>query len=111
MAELPFVIEKRGTVWVIDWSAKGGSGCAQASAAEVQLWQALQGAAHLAADVAAERERCARVVEAMLHRHCAGTQSASDPRDRCNPGDTACDFVAAWTDAAAAIRTEGDQHG
>jgi hypothetical protein len=77
MAELPFIIEKRGTVWVIDWSAKGGSGCAPASAAEVQLWQALQGAAaQLAAEVALTQVR-ANVLSLR----------------------------------AAAIRTEGDQHG
>jgi hypothetical protein len=54
MADLPFIIEKRGTVWIIDWSAKGGSGCAPASAAEVQLWQALQSA--LAAAIRTDAE-------------------------------------------------------
>lgn len=60
--------------------------------------------AYAAAAVAAEREACANAVEALLNQHCAGTQNAADPRDRCSPDDTACDFVAAWTDAAAAIR-------
>lgn len=49
-------------------------------------------------------EECAKVCEELLHKHCEGTQSASDPQFRCNPGDEACDFVAAWTDAAQAIR-------
>jgi hypothetical protein len=98
MADLPFIIEKRGTVWVIDWSAKGGSGCAPASAAEVQLWQALQGsaaqiAAEVAAAVAKERERAAKLTEALTYkkRWLSATSDGVPP----------CEF-------AAAIRTDAE---
>jgi hypothetical protein len=38
---LPFVLEKRGDTWVLDWSLKGGSGCRPASEPEIAMWQVL----------------------------------------------------------------------
>ena len=64
--------------------------------------------AHALAAVLAERERCAAEVERLRDEHCAATQTAAAPSDRCHPDDDSCEFVAAWNDAAAAIRARGE---
>jgi hypothetical protein len=53
----------------------------------------------------AERERAAKVCEALIADHCAGTRLDPDKDGWClEDGSDGCDFVAAWQDAAAAIR-------
>ncbi len=55
--------------------------------------------------IAAERERCARVCERLRDKHCAAMEASSEPEDACKrDGSCGCDFVAAWNDAAEAIR-------
>lgn len=51
-----------------------------------------------------ERERCAKLCESLRDAHCAGTRLSAIKADWCEPDSRACDFVAAWNDAAAAIR-------
>lgn len=53
---------------------------------------------------AAERERCAKLCESLRDNHIAGTRSAENPGDWCAENGADCEFVAAWNEAAAAIR-------
>jgi len=53
-----------------------------------------------------ERERAAKVCEALRDDHCAGTKKSPDKTDWCEHDDQCCEFVVAWNEAAAAIRLQ-----
>lgn len=51
------------------------------------------------------KERCARAVEALRDDHCASTAVGDAGYDACSIDSPECEFVVAWNDAAAAIRS------
>jgi hypothetical protein len=58
----------------------------------------------LAAAVEREREECAKVCEALRDSHIQGTRLDSNPGNWCAEDGADCEFVAAWNNAADAIR-------
>lgn len=63
------------------------------------LWRFLGGRAFRAGMLQA-----AQIVEQLRDEHCASTGNAFADRYACSAEGMDCDFVAAWNDAAAAIR-------
>ena len=54
-------------------------------------------------------EEAAAIVEALRDDHCRGTGHPLADKNACAPdGADGCEFVAAWNDAASAIRREAE---
>ena len=57
---------------------------------------------------AKEREACAQSLENLVADHVAGTRKSKNKMDWCAADDRSCEYVAAWSEGAAAIRARGN---
>ncbi len=58
---------------------------------------------------AKEREACAQSLENLVADHVAGTRKSKNTMDWCAADDRSCEYVAAWSEGAAAIRARGNK--
>ena len=78
-----------------------------APAEAVAVWERF--AALVEAKAAAkEREVCAQSLENLVADHVAGTRKSKNKMDWCAADDRSCEYVAAWSEGAAAIRARGN---
>ena len=78
-----------------------------APAEAVAVWERF--AALVEAKAAAkEREACAQSLENLVADHVAGTRKPKNKMDWCAADDRSCEYVAAWSEGAAAIRARGN---
>lgn len=94
-----------GNVGISTFTRWGPGGVDGPPVAGTTLFTADQLRDYARAAVLAERERSARVCEKLRDEHCAGTQMVGKVEVACYPDDPSCELVAAWNEAAAAIRS------